>query len=362
MKDFVALVMPDSAARRWAPTAIAAVCVAIGVFVVFTALGVGADSRTVPSATPTAIPLAKFSLRTPHVLSTNLIYSVQGLVGDASATPPPELPPTPVSAFDRPIAIYRAYTVAQLGRMEKQLALLESALATNNATTAKSDWRAAYASYLRLGAVYLAGQVATLNQEIDGTASGLVGGTSSPKFAGLHRIEYGLWTGAPPRALSDWAGRLNVTVHKLRGLLPSVSISPLEYATRAHEILEDAVRDLLSGANVPWSDEGVVATEAGLEATEEVISTLRPVLGKTERVIPTVEVELAALRSALSSIAAAHGGRLPSNDQLSQAQSGLLNGRLGGALEALSQVPGVLETETAQQIPQIPPRDARIDP
>lgn len=58
-----------------------------------------------------------------------------------------------------------------------------------------------------------------------------------------------------------------------------MSITPLEYATRAHEILEDAVRDLLSGAAVPWSGEGVLATAAGVEATEEVISTLRPVLG-----------------------------------------------------------------------------------
>jgi hypothetical protein len=34
------------------------------------------------------------------------------------------------------------------------------------------------------------------------------------------------------------------------------------------------VRDLLSGTDVPWS-EGVLATDAGLKATEEVIATLR---------------------------------------------------------------------------------------
>ena len=53
-------------------------------------------------------------------------------------------------------------------------------------------------------------------------------------------------------------------VHRLSGVLAKVSIEPLEYATRAHEILEDAARDLLSGTDVPWSGEGVLATNAGL--------------------------------------------------------------------------------------------------
>ncbi len=154
------------------------------------------------------------------------------------------------------MALYRTYTFAQLRLMETQIARLESALAINDGTAARAAWRSAYTSYLRLGAVYLVGDLATLNQAIDGTANGLPGGVSNPQFAGLHRIEYGLWTGTPPRALLGWARRLDVAVHRLRRLLPNVSITPLEYATRAHEILEDAVRDLLSGADVPWSGEG----------------------------------------------------------------------------------------------------------
>jgi iron uptake system EfeUOB component EfeO/EfeM len=348
--------------RRRVPVAAAAVCVALGVFLAVVLLGSGGRTQTARPASAPLTPLATYSLRAPHVLSTDRIYSLQGLVSGAPVTPAPELPPTPVSAFARPIALYRAYAVGQLGAMERQIARLEGALAANDRVAARAAWRSAYARYLRLGAVYLAGEVATLNQQIDGTASGLTGGVASPQFSGLHRIELGLWTEAPPRALLGWARRLDVDVRELRGALPRVSITPLEYATRAHEILEDAVRDLLSGADVPWSGEGVLATEAGVRATEEVISTLRPVIGGAERVIPAVDTELVALRSAIASIAAAHGGRLPPNGQLTQRQSVLLNGTLGGALEALSQVPGVLETEAPPQIPQIPPRDVRIDP
>jgi hypothetical protein len=116
------------------------------------------------------------------------------------------------------------------------------------------------------------------------------------------------------------------------------------------------------GAALLSSGEGVLATDAGLQATEEVIATLTPVLHKTERVIPTVDTELRTVRSAMSALAAAHGGRLPSNEELTQSQAELLDGTLGGALEALSQVPGVLEAEPPPTIPQIPPRDFSINP
>lgn len=246
--------------------------------------------------------------------------------------------------------------------MEKQIANLEGALAANERTAAKSAWRAAYTSYLRLGAVYLTGPLADLNQAIDGGSGGLAGGSSSPHFTGLHRIEYGLWSAKAPRSLLGFARQLNDNVHRLRSMLGKTTIAPLEYATRAHEILEDAARDLLSGTDVPWSGEGVLGTAAGLQATEEVIATLRPLLKGRESTIPLVDAELTSLRATLASIAAAHGGVLPSNEQLSQAQTEQLDGALGGALEGLAQVPGALETESTPRIPQIPRRDARIEP
>ncbi len=355
--------MPSSITSRWATTAVAAVFVALAAFLAVTALGIGRHhARPAASAPYTLTPFATYEARAPHVLSSTVINSAQGAVEGAAATPPSVLPPLPASAFNRPTAQYRAYAVGQLGLMESQVRRLQSALATNDRTAAQEVWRAAYVRYLRLGAVYLVGPLATLNQAIDGNAGGLPGGTTSPQFTGLHRIEYGLWTSAEPRTLLSQARQLNRNVHRLRGVLGKVSIEPLEYATRAHEILEDAARDLLSGADVPWSKEGVLATNAGLQATEEVIATLHQLLVGRENTIPIVKTELAALRSVIASLAAAHGGRLPSNAQLTQAQAELLDGTLGGALEALSQVPGALETELPPQIPQIPKRDVRIAP
>jgi iron uptake system EfeUOB component EfeO/EfeM len=298
----------------------------------------------------------------PHVLSALAITGVQGEVRGASQTPPSELSPLPAILFRKPVAEYRTYGVHQLASMEGQITRLEHALMANDRTAAQEAWRSAYASYMRLGAVYLAGEAATLNQKINGNPGGLQGGAASPEFSGLHRIEYGLWGTTAPRTLLGSVRQLSIDVHKLKGLLPRVSITPLEYATRAHEILEDAVRDLLSGTDVPLSGEGVLATNSGLDATKEVFQTLRPLLKGRENASLIVPPELASLQSTMTTLDDEHGGQLPSNGALTQQQSELLNSRMGAALEALAQVPGALETEPAPQIPSIPKRDEKIDP
>ena len=91
----------------------------------------------------------------------------------------------------------------------------------------------------------------------------LPGDGPGSSFSGLHRIEYGLWTGASPRSLVPWAAKLQRDAVTLRQVLPSVQITPLDYATRAHEILEDAQRDLLSGMDVQWSGAGVLGRRPG---------------------------------------------------------------------------------------------------
>jgi iron uptake system EfeUOB component EfeO/EfeM len=341
---------------------IAALIAAISVFALFTALDIGKSATHSQPVSSVSVPLGAYHARAPHVLSQLVINSSQGVVRGASSTPPAELRPVAASGFDAPVAAYRAYSVGQLRVIEGQIRRLQSALGANDRSGAQEAWRATYSRYLRLGGVYLSGEVATLNQAINGNPGGLPGGGANPKFSGLHRIEYGLWGAAEPSSLVVWAQKLEADVGKLRVALPGVSITPLEYATRAHEVLEDASRDLLSGTDVPLSGEGVLGTFSGLQATKEIIQTLRGLLGVREGVIAVVDAELAALESTFSSLAKAHGGRLPRNTELTQQESERLDGALSGALEALSQVPGTLETELAPQIPSIPKRAQRIDP
>ena len=327
------------------------------------------DASTATSVAATAgpqvsdpAPRATYDEWAPHVASSLIFYGVQGGVQGTGQAPPSNEPPVPGSAFRQPVATYLAYSDRQLGPMLRRVQALQTALQEDSRPAAKEAWQGAFADYLRLGAVYLEGKIGALDQAIDGNAGGLAGGTSSPQFSGLHRLEFGLWTGASLASLEPWADKLATDVTKLRGVLPNVHISPLDYATRAHEILEDAVRDLLSGTDVPWSGQGVVGTRSGVVATTEVVKTLAPLLSSRENVLPVVRQDMGELRATIASIAAAHGGSLPSNGELTQPQAEQLDASIGQALEALAQIPGALETAPTPQVPAIPKSAIQIVP
>jgi iron uptake system EfeUOB component EfeO/EfeM len=267
-----------------------------------------------------------------------------------------DLAPIPPTAFDGPIGAYRAYAEHWGARFASALPALRGALAAGGRPAAERAWAVAWSDYLHLGAVYglLPG---TLDAQIDGMPHALPGdetGEAQPRFSGLHRIEYGLWTGASPRSLVPWAAQLQRDAVTLRQVLTSVQITPLEYATRAHEILEDAQRDLLSGMDVQWSGAGVLGTAAGLTATQEVIGTLTPLLQGRDNTLAEVDDLLPQLQAVLSDLRKAHHGTYPSLGQLTTAEHERLDGTMAETLGALALVPGTLETTSVPVIPKIP--------
>jgi hypothetical protein len=274
-----------------------------------------------------------------------------GVVG---APPAPPLTPVSPAAFAGPVAAYRAYAERWATTLAGEVPRLRSALAGGDRAAAEHQWGVAFSDYLHLGAVYglLPG---TLDEQIDGMPHALPGnGAPAPSFSGLHRIEMGLWTGASPDSLVPWANRLRTDVATLERVLPKVPIDPLDYATRAHEILEDAQRDFLSGTDVQWSGAGVLATAAGVDATREVISTLTPLLEQRDGTLLDVNNWLYRIQAVFQQLRHDHGGSLPTLGQLTLTERETLDGTLAGLLGFLSQVPGSLETTPTPVIPKIP--------
>ncbi|HEY3866238.1 MAG TPA: EfeM/EfeO family lipoprotein [Solirubrobacteraceae bacterium] len=266
-----------------------------------------------------------------------------------------ELSPLPPRAFTAPEGRYRTYAERWIASALTGAASLRRALAGGDRTAGIAAWETTWSDYLHLGAVYLSGEAATLNQAIDGTPGVLPGGISDPRFTGLHRIEMGLWTGANLHALISYDHRLERDLDRLRGVVAHVAITPLEYATRSHEIVEDAQRDLLSGMDVPWSGQGVLGAAAGLGATEEVFHTLEPLLSGRENTEGEVRTELSMLSGVLATIRRHHHGRYPSLSGLGLYEHEQLNGYVAGTLSALEQMPGTLETVAHHAIPKLPP-------
>jgi high-affinity iron transporter len=241
-----------------------------------------------------------------------------------------------VRAFDRPIARYRAYSTRQAVAMAAQVRALARALRAGDRAAARRAWTGAYERYLRLGAAY--GALGELDAAIVGERE---------------RIERGLWTGEPLKALRPAAARLGRDVARLGRTVPRIEITPRDYAIRGHEILEDAQRDMLSGAATPYSGAGVLATAASLDATVAVVGTLRPVLAG-RGALPPIETGLLKLRRELDAIRRAHAGRWPALDALSRSERQRLDGRLGAGLEILARLPQALETSLPPTIPRLP--------
>lgn len=206
----------------------------------------------------------------------------------------PDLVPLPESAFDKPIAQYRAYATGQAREVIR--------------AADRRDWTAARDHWLLMGAAY-----------------GAFGDLETGVTDAIDRHD------GP--ALSAAARKLPAAVRK-------AELSPLDYATRAHEILEDAQRDLFS----------VRDTADGVVATRKVMATLHDVLAGRGSVLQQVDSRLTRLEHALDQVRRAHGG-WPAHP--TQTEHELLTGRLGAALEALAGVPGALETSLPPKIPAI---------
>jgi iron uptake system EfeUOB component EfeO/EfeM len=267
---------------------------------------------------------------------------------DSSGQLASDLDPISPRAFDRPIAAYRRYAERWAATLARDIGPLRRALRAGNRAAAQRAWTTAFADYLHLGAVY-----SLLPDELNDQLAEVPSSLGERRFAGLHRIEKGLWTGASPRSLLPATTALATAAGRLRRTLPSVAISPLDYATRAHEILEDAQRDLMSGSQVPWSQAGVLGTAAGVAVTREVIGTLAPLLQGRENALGASQNELARLQHVLNSVRL-RDGDWPALTQLSQTQRELVDGSLAGTVGALSEVPGTLETRSVPLIPTIP--------
>ncbi len=258
-----------------------------------------------------------------------------------------DLDPLPASSFHRPVAQYLRYAVGVSGQLGTAVSALTAQLRTGDRAAAERAWNVAFTDYLHLGAVYgllpgdLNDRLAQIPTDLDQT-----------NFTGLHRVEKGLWQGAPLHSLIPVSQAISAAIPSLKRTLPRTQIDPIDYAARAHEILEDAQRDLMSGSQVPWSGEGVLGTAAGITATTAVVRTLAPLMQGRDNTLVQVDNWLVTLRSTFKAIRRPDGS-YPTLGQLTIAQRERINGSLAGALSALEEIPGTVETVGLPDIPTI---------
>jgi high-affinity iron transporter len=241
----------------------------------------------------------------------------------------------------RPATVrYRGYVERRLSSLSRQVTALHAALAGGSLARSRADWLRAQLTWESIGAAY--GSFGSLGAQVDGLPFGLPRGVHDPAFTGLHRIEWALWHGRAPRPLARLTGGIRRAVAQIATRLPALTADPTDLPVRAHEILEDAERDHLSGFDDLGSGAAYAETHADVAATRVALRELAPQLqARVPGLLPAARSRLAALDAALAA-ARVHGGwpRLPAVPTRQRAR---VDAATGAALEVLDRVPDVLE-------------------
>lgn len=260
--------------------------------------------------------------------------------------------PTPIALLtgeiSEPLLAYRANVSRLISALGTRVTTLAQDLRAGNVTSAESDWLIAHVTWLEIGqddGAY--GAFGDLGRQIDGTAAGLVDGTADPQFTGFHKIEFDLWTRNDVSAAANDAARLISLVNalarqKLAQLLPITPLGLSTWLLRPHEILEDALRDTLSGNDDYGSGTGLASVTADVAITRQLLRQLSNALAaRAPSILPQAEGQLAGVLKAIAT--ARSGGRWIAVSALPLAQRERIDAGVGAALETVAPIPDVLK-------------------
>jgi high-affinity iron transporter len=249
----------------------------------------------------------------------------------------------------QPMAHYTEYVSAQLVRLHGQLAALNRTIASGSLTATRPAWLAAHLTWLEIGqddGAY--GAFGTLGDEIDGTSAGDVGGIHSAKFTGFHRVELDLFRTDDLTTARVDAAKLTSLVKAIttRTLEQDLAVTPLSldaWVLRCHEILEDALRDSLSGNDDYGSNTDLADVGADVSATDEMLSVLSGLIEpRAPGLVTRGTAELAAIDAAIrASHSPGTAWREPAALPLRSRQR--LDAAVGAALETLAPVSELMQ-------------------
>jgi high-affinity iron transporter len=254
--------------------------------------------------------------------------------------PPPAVKPITIAELQPAADAYDRYVAPKLVQLANQVEVIKTDLTANQIPAAQNDWLAAQLTWEQVGAAY--DSFGDLGDAIDGLPQALPEGVNDPGFTGLHRIEYGLWHGQGAAQLLPVAKALSTDITTLQGKLPQITVDPTDMPIRAHEILEDALRDHLSG----MTDEGAGAaypeTYADVQGTQVVLGMLTTQINERRpQLLSVVDSQLSTLSQAL--LATQVNGQWQNFDTVALAARQKVDAAIGAVLENLSIIPDILE-------------------
>jgi high-affinity iron transporter len=250
--------------------------------------------------------------------------------------------PVTVRELTGPNEAYQAYAAGQLATLAGEVTTIQADLRRGDLAAARKDWLAAQLGWEQVGASY--NSFGEAGVAVDGLPDGLPDGVNDKAFTGLHRLEYGLWHAQSAVSLEPVAAVLARDIAAVRKNLTSDDLAgdPTNLPLRSHEILEDALRDHLSGLDDQGSGAAFAETYANLQVTRVVLGELASLINaRAPKLLPAARTQMDALQQALLATRAAGQWESPGSAPLLVRQQ--VNAAIGALLETLSQVPDLLE-------------------
>lgn len=190
---------------------------------------------------------------------------------------------------------YGAWVASRLPALRQQAAAVAADAEEGDLAAARRDWLTAHTSYETLGAAY--GAFGDIGDAIDGLPG--------HGLTGFHAVEAPLYTGAPASAVVGPAQKLVADIDALIAAFPAAQINPGDIGLRAHEIVEDALRDVLAGAADAGSGTELATIDANLSGAGQALAPLHailasryPDLAATQQSITTTQTLVESFRGA----------------------------------------------------------------
>jgi high-affinity iron transporter len=259
-----------------------------------------------------------------------------------TAAAPAAIKPITLNDLTPPNKLYQGYAAAQLADLAKAVTVIATDLRHNNIPQAKKDWLTAQLDWERVGASY--DSFGDLGGAVDGLPDGLPNGVNDTGFTGLHRLEYGLYHGQSARELLPVTETLAKNVATVQKNLTTDDLAgdPTQLPLRAHEIIEDALRDHLSGIDDQGAGQADAMTYADTQVDRVVLGYLAGQINERQPgLVATADSQLTALDQAL--LATQANGQWQPASAVSLTQRQDVDAAIGQLLETLAEVPNLLE-------------------
>ena len=244
----------------------------------------------------------------------------------------------PVTRVDliAPTKTYSAWVASRLPVLRQQAAAVAADAEEGDLSAAKRDWLTAHTTYETLGAAYGA----------FGDAGDALDGLPGHGLTGFHAVESPLFAGAAASAVVGPAQELVSDVDALIAQFPKAQIDPGDMGLRAHEIVEDAIRDVLAGAADAGSGTELATIDANLTGATQALAPLHDILASRYPQLAATQQSIASTQQLVEGFRGADGAWTPLAG-LTTAQREHLDAALSQTAELLAPVAAICDPRRA---------------